>query len=165
MTTENLQHFIDTLKSKLANERDENARLQTKLTQAEHERKTYWECYQRAFAVYRCMKERADRLQTRVEEAERNLDTEQTYTSDLEATLACDYCSSPLDHAKHLSLDLAELRTERDRYKARDKLRGEALERIEDMTIDYVATDKAAGHIAKVAHAARNAPLEKGKAT
>ncbi|KKM63321.1 hypothetical protein LCGC14_1184440 [marine sediment metagenome] len=103
-----------------------------------------------------CLRAENARLQEQVKEAETKLRA-------AESTLR----ARGMGHLQHYELERARMRlwqdleTDRDRYKARDKLRGEALERIEDMAIDYVATDKAAGHIAKVAHAARNAPLEK----
>ena len=58
MATESLQHFIDTLKSKLANERAENARLQEQVDTATE-------------TGLRVMKER-DALQARAEEAEKH---------------------------------------------------------------------------------------------
>ncbi len=60
MATESLQHFIGTLKSKLANERDKNARLQAAMDTLLHERN------EREFE--------RDVLQTRVE----GLDTDLT---------------------------------------------------------------------------------------
>ena len=48
----------------------------------------------------------------RAEAAERKYDTEMAYTADLEAALACDYCSSPLDHPKHLASDVQDAKTE-----------------------------------------------------
>ncbi len=50
----------------------ENARLQAE--EAEAERKTYWECYQRAVAVYRYMKGRDDRYKALAERRKEALD-------------------------------------------------------------------------------------------
>ena len=75
------------------------------------------------------------RLQERVKEAERrNKEMETNITQAL---------NSEVEH-----------RTDRDRYKALAERRKKALERIEDMTTDYVGTSQAAGDIAKVARAA-----------
>ncbi|KKN12984.1 hypothetical protein LCGC14_1011060 [marine sediment metagenome] len=70
---DSLRNRIAALERQLAEAQAENARLQEQVKEAERERKTYWECYQRAFAVYRCMKERADRLQEQVKEREQSL--------------------------------------------------------------------------------------------
>ena len=53
----------------------ENARLQERVEAAERERKTYWECYRRACAVYRCMKGCIDRYKALAERRKKALES------------------------------------------------------------------------------------------
>ena len=98
------------------------------------------------------------RLQEQLEAGERNLDTEQVYTADLEATLACDYCRSPLDHARHLSLDVEEAQRERDEARALAERRKAALVALMPLHVSH-QTDRWAADFER----ARTAIEEEGK--